>query len=83
MIWAGLLTLILALLGAPLFVVIGASALLAMHGAELDSSLVGIELYRLARMPLLVAIPLAFLVMAVRFVGAAVSDFRDCLGREP
>ncbi|MBN2710230.1 MAG: TRAP transporter large permease subunit [Calditrichaceae bacterium] len=54
----GLLLLILALFGAPLFVIISAVALLAFHLAEIDSSAVIIELYRLASQPVLIAIPL-------------------------
>lgn len=50
--------LLLALLGAPLFAVIGAIALLGFHGQGLDLSIVMIEFYRLADMPVLVAIPL-------------------------
>ncbi|MFB9069478.1 TRAP transporter large permease [Pseudofulvimonas gallinarii] len=50
--------LLLALLGAPLFAVIAAVALLGFHGQELDLSIVMIEFYRLADMPVLVAIPL-------------------------
>ncbi|MFB9069010.1 TRAP transporter large permease [Pseudofulvimonas gallinarii] len=54
----GLGLLLLALLGAPLFAVIAAVALLGFHGQELDLSIVMIEFYRLADMPVLVAIPL-------------------------
>lgn len=54
----GLLLLLLALLGAPLFTVIGAVALLAFHSAGIDSSAVSVELYRIASNPTLVAIPL-------------------------
>jgi tripartite ATP-independent transporter DctM subunit len=50
--------LLLALLGMPLFAVIGAAALLGFHAAEVDLSVVAIELYRLAEMPTLLAIPL-------------------------
>lgn len=50
--------LLLALLGAPLFAVIAAIALLGFHAQELDLSIVLIEFYRLADMPVLVAIPL-------------------------
>lgn len=49
---------LLALIGAPLFAVIGAVALLGFHGQMLDLSIVTIEFYRLADMPVLVAIPL-------------------------
>ena len=59
MIAAGLLLLALALLGAPLFALIGASALLGFQREEVDLSVVAIEIYRLAEMPTLVAIPLS------------------------
>ena len=55
---AGLLLLLLALAGAPLFAVIVASALLGFYSEEIDLSVVGIEIYRLAEMPVLLAIPL-------------------------
>jgi len=58
MIRAGLLFLILALLGAPLFALIAGSALLGFLVEEVDLSVVAIEIYRLAEMPALVAIPL-------------------------
>ena len=54
----GLLLLALALLGAPLFAVIAASALLGFGREQVDLSVVAIEIYRLAEMPALVAIPL-------------------------
>jgi len=54
----GLLLLILTLFGTPLFVIISAIALLAFHAAEIDSSALIIELYRLASQPVLLAIPL-------------------------
>ncbi len=54
----GLFLLLLALYGTPLFVIISAIALLAFHLAEIDSSAVIIELYRLASQPILLAIPL-------------------------
>jgi C4-dicarboxylate transporter DctM subunit len=50
--------LILALLGAPLFAVIGASALYGFYTEEIDLSVVAIEFYRIAEMPVLIAIPL-------------------------
>lgn len=57
MITVGVL-LLLALLGAPLFAVIAASALLGFAGEEIDLSVVAIEFYRLSEMPVLLAIPL-------------------------
>ncbi len=53
-----LLLLLAALLGAPLFAVIGAGALLGFLGQDIDLSVVGIEFYRLAEMQVLLAIPL-------------------------
>jgi tripartite ATP-independent transporter DctM subunit len=54
----GVLLLVLALLGMPLFAVIVASALLGFQREGIDLSVVAIEIYRLAEMPALVAIPL-------------------------
>ena len=50
--------LLLALLGAPLFSVIGAGALWGFHSESIDLQVVTIEIYRLAEMPILLAIPL-------------------------
>jgi len=49
-------TLILALLRAPLFLVISALALISFHAAEIDISVVIIEMSRLADTPLLVSL---------------------------
>ena len=49
---------IIALLGAPLFAVIAASALVGFASEEIDLQVVAIEIYRLAEMPVLLAIPL-------------------------
>ena len=54
----GFLLLLIALLRAPLFVVIAASALIAFARADIDLSVVPIEIYRLAETPILLAIPL-------------------------
>jgi tripartite ATP-independent transporter DctM subunit len=48
----------LALLGAPLFSIIGGIALFAFHSADIDTSAVIIDLYRIADTPTLIAIPL-------------------------
>ncbi len=48
----------MALIGAPLFAVIGASALLGFYGAGTDLSVVAIEFFGLSETPVLVAIPL-------------------------
>ena len=50
--------LIIALLGAPLFAIIGASALWGFHSEEIDLQVMAVEIYRLADMPVLLAIPL-------------------------
>jgi tripartite ATP-independent transporter DctM subunit len=48
----------MAFLGAPLFSIIGGVALLAFSLADIDTSAVIVELYRLASAPTLIAIPL-------------------------
>lgn len=53
-----LLTLLFALLGTPLFIVISALALLSFHTAGIDLSAVIIEMSRLADTPMLVSLPL-------------------------
>ena len=53
-----LLSLALALLGSPLFIVISALALLSFHSAGIDISVVIIEMSRLADTPLLLSLPL-------------------------
>lgn len=58
MIFIGIALILLALFGAPLFTVIAASAFLGFHHESVDLSVVGIEFYRLAEMPVLLAIPL-------------------------
>jgi tripartite ATP-independent transporter DctM subunit len=49
---------LLALFGAPLFAIIGAGALWGFYQSEIDLSVVAIEFFRLAEMPVLLAIPL-------------------------
>ena len=53
-----LLLVLLALVGAPLFALIAASALFGFHSEDVDLSVIGIEIYRLAETPVLLAIPL-------------------------
>ncbi|MDX2505545.1 MAG: TRAP transporter large permease subunit [Gammaproteobacteria bacterium] len=53
-----LILFLLAILGTPLFAVLGAGGLLASHSAEIDPSNLIIEMYRLASQPNLIAIPL-------------------------
>jgi C4-dicarboxylate transporter DctM subunit len=54
----GALLLLLTLLGAPLFTVIGTSAMWGFHGEGVDLSVVAIEFFGLSETPVLVAIPL-------------------------
>jgi tripartite ATP-independent transporter DctM subunit len=49
---------LLALLGAPLFIVISALALISFHGIDIDLSVVIIEMSRLSDTPLLLSLPL-------------------------
>ena len=58
MILTGLVLLLLALLGAPLFAVIAASALLGFARVDVDPMVVAMEVYRIAETPVLIAIPL-------------------------
>lgn len=55
---ASVLLILAALAGAPLFAVIAASAMLGFAREDVDLSVVAIEIYRLAEMPVLLAIPL-------------------------
>ncbi|WP_163335971.1 TRAP transporter large permease [Desulfopila sp. IMCC35008] len=64
------LTLVLALLGAPLFLVISALALIGFLSAEIDISVVIIEMTRLAETPLLISLPLFI------FAGTLLSESR-------
>lgn len=56
--FGSIMALVLALLGAPLFVVIAASGLLSLYSDGIDSSALIIELYKLAHTPSLPALPL-------------------------
>lgn len=58
MILTGLALILLALLGAPLFAVIAASALLGFARSGVDPMVVVMEVYRIAETPVLIAIPL-------------------------
>jgi len=58
MIILGLIFILLALLGAPLFAVIAAGAMLGFRKAGIDLAAVSVEIYRIAEMPVLLAIPL-------------------------
>ena len=56
--FGGIITLLLALLGTPLFIVIAASGLLPLYFDGIDASALIIELYKLAHTPSLPALPL-------------------------
>lgn len=58
MIFVSLALILLALLGAPLFAVIGASAMWGFSQAEIDLQVIAIEFFGIAEMPILLAIPL-------------------------
>lgn len=58
MLLGSLLLIVLALLGTPLFAVIAASAMLGFYSIDVDLAVIAIEIYRLAEMPVLLAIPL-------------------------
>ena len=62
---------LLALLGAPLFVVLGAGSLLAAHSADLVPAVLIIEISRLAASPNLTAIPLFTFAGVVLAAGGA------------
>ncbi len=68
---AVLLLILLAGIGLPLFVVLGAGALLATHHAGLDPAVLIIELNRVAGSPNLMAIPLFTFVGVVLAAGGA------------
>ena len=53
-----LVLIVLALFGAPLFAIIVSAALLGFQAEDVDLQVVTIEIYRLAEMPILLAIPL-------------------------
>ena len=56
--FAAPILLLLAILRAPLFVVIALSAMIGFYSQEVNLSVISIEVYRLAEMPILIAIPL-------------------------
>lgn len=58
MILVGIALLVLALLGAPLFAVIAASAMWGYYQSGIDISALPIEVFGIAEMPILLAIPL-------------------------
>ncbi|NNK15072.1 MAG: TRAP transporter large permease subunit, partial [Desulfofustis sp.] len=53
-----LIAILFALIGTPLFIVIGALALISFHSVDIDPSVVIIEMTRLSDTPLLISLPL-------------------------
>ena len=58
MILVGILLLLLAVLGTPLFAIIAASALIGFARADIDMMIVPMEIFRVSEIPVLIAIPL-------------------------
>ena len=58
MILIGIALILLAVLGAPLFAVIAAGALIGFAGSDLDLMIVPMEIFRVSEIPVLMAIPL-------------------------
>ncbi len=58
MILVGIVLFLMAVLGAPLFAVIAASALIGFAGADIDLMAVPMEIFRVSEIPVLIAIPL-------------------------
>ena len=54
----GILLLLIALLGAPLFAIITASALFSYYSNEIDLTAIAIEIFRIADSPVLISIPM-------------------------
>ena len=58
MILIGIALVLLAILGAPLFAIIAAGALIGFAGADIDLMVVPMEIFRVSDIPVLIAIPL-------------------------
>ena len=58
MIFTAIVLFVMLLLGAPLFSIIAASAMMGFYSSEIDLSVMAIEFFGLSEMPILVAIPL-------------------------
>ncbi|MGD2173030.1 MAG: TRAP transporter large permease subunit [Gammaproteobacteria bacterium] len=73
---------LLAMLRAPLFVVIAASAMLGFYFAGIDLSVISIEIYRMTEMPVLLAIPLftfAGYLLGESKASTRLVELTDCL----
>jgi C4-dicarboxylate transporter DctM subunit len=84
---AGVVLALLMLLGAPLYTVIGSSAMLGFHREGVDLSVVAMEFFGLSETPVLVAIPLftfaGFLLSAGRAPSRLVRLTQALLGWLP
>lgn len=78
---------IIALLGAPLFTVLGAGGMLASYASELSPDLLIIEMNRLASSPSMIALPLFIFAGVIMSSGGAakrlVNFYRAALGWLP
>jgi len=54
----GIALVVLAILGAPLFAIIAAGALIGFAGSDIDLMVVPMEIFRVSEIPVLIAIPL-------------------------
>jgi tripartite ATP-independent transporter DctM subunit len=54
----GIALILLAILGAPLFAIIAAGALIGFAGSDIDLMVVPMEIFRVSEIPVLIAIPL-------------------------
>ena len=80
-------SIVLALVGVPLFVVLGAGGLLASHAADISPDILIIEMNRLASSPNMIAIPLFTFAGVLMSTGGAprrlVNFFRAAFGWMP
>ncbi len=87
MISAVILLVIIALIGAPLFTVIAAGALLASNSADISPDIIIIEMHRLAASPNMIAIPLFTFAGVIMSSGGApqrlVNFYRAAFGWMP
>ena len=87
MIIATILLVVIALIGAPLFVIIAAGALLASHNANISPDIIIIEMHRLAASPNMIAIPLFTFAGVIMSSGGAphrlVNFYRAAFGWMP
>lgn len=87
MIAATILLVVIALVGAPLFTVIAAGAILASHSADISPDIIIIEMHRLAASPNMIAIPLFTFAGVLMSAGGApqrlVNFYRAAFGWMP